>query len=332
MKQSEITFSRYINGPGVAWLLILGAIALGAWGFMWGMGQPLSGDRGLWLPSPNLWIADPLTSMVVNAIGLCVVILLMLWLNSTYSLMRSHSRLFVGLFALMEVATPLSTLQFGGGTLLALVVLIDLAIFYSCYLEPRNTRRTFLAFFLLSAGALCQYAFVPYVAVFLVGLAQMRAFTLKMLLAALLGCITPLWIGAGLGLIDLTIVRLPQYDDILGRLTQLRALPWIICTVVSLAVGIATGLSNLVTVYRYNARARAFNGLLMGVSILTGLLCIIDMANLTAYITLLNCCVAFQIGMFIRIHMQQRAYILSLSLIVIYTSIAIWSILMPLLA
>lgn len=251
---------------------------------------------------------------------------LMVFVNTTFNMLRSSSLLYLGIFATLTAASPIISTRVCSGMLVAIVVLVAMALFYSVYQRRRTcTKRVFLVFFLLSAGSMAQYAFLAYLPVFLAGCVQMRCFTFRSLLAALAGIAVPWWILWGFGLIDLSSISLPIYASVFSQLdgsdiAQLGAV--IAATVIT---GLTLTLLNLYKVYSYNARSRSFTGLLVTVTIATILLSLIDFTNITAYLTLLNCCVAYQTALWFKINASNRGYIIVLTILAIYLTLYVWS-------
>ena len=62
-------------------------------------------------------------------------------------------------------------------------------------------------------------------------------------------------------------------------------------------------------------------------SIATGIFAIINFTNLALYITLLNACVAFQVGHFFRFTVMRRGYIAVVTLMAAYFGIYLWAML-----
>lgn len=266
---------------------------------------------------------------LIGAIALIAATMAMMaFINSNFNLLRSSSILFIGVFGIMEAASPIISTRLSSGMLVALVVLCAMGLMYSVYQKPRSgTRRIFMTFFLLSAGSMAQYAFVAYLPVFLAGCAQMRCFTFRALLAALTGIVVPWWIMWGFGLISLQDLTFPVDLSIFSNLDISDTAQLVAVIVVTVIAGFTLTLTNMIKIYSYNARSRSFNGLLVTVTIATLLLTMIDFANVTAYLTLLNCCVAYQTALSFRINADNRGYIAVLALIAIYLILFLWSVL-----
>lgn len=280
--------------------------------------------RGLVASVPSvLWSSYTLPTALLF-IG--VAMGLMTFINNTFNLLRSTSILYLGVFCILEAASPIISTQPCSGMFVAIVVLLSMALLYSVYQEPKRcTKRVFLTFFLLSLGSMAQYAFVAYLPVFLAGCAQMRCFNFRSFLAALIGVITPWWILWGFGLIDASSVSLPTYTSIFKQLDVSGLAQLAVVIAVTVIAGFTFTLINVVKIYSYNARSRSFTGLLVTVTIATLLIAMVDFANITAYLMTLNCCVAFQIALWFRINAENRGYIAVVSTIAVYFILYIWS-------
>lgn len=305
--------------------MILLSAAAGWYAVTAGHVEPLAGNRGIALPPVGGLIADPLVSYAVNiGLNLCAV-LLMIFLNRSFGLLRSSSEMFAGMFMIAQAATPICFCQLNEGTFLLLGTLISVGTMYSAYNNPNATRRVFLAFFVLGLGALTQYGFVPYFIVFAIGCAQMRVFSLRTLLAMIVGILTPLWILWGFGVIHLGDFRFPEFDNVLSDIDNLELSQIVAAVGTTMVAGLILSLSNLIKVYGYNARSRAFNGLIITISTATGLLCVVNFMNLSFYIPLLNFCTAYHLGLYFRIREQQRGYIPAMILGALYVILYAWA-------
>lgn len=261
-------------------------------------------NRSFGLLSPNLWISNPLTSLLVNTALELVAIAMLLALNRSYNLMRDGQYLLPALFILMQSALPAIGERFSGGILLMWLMLGATAVLYSVYLRPDLTRRIFLIFALASAGVMIQYGFLIILPVLIIGCAQMRVMSFRTILAIILGLITPIWIVVGGGLIPGGL-QLPEFRldfDIFEseNITELITVGF------SMLTGIVTGLVNLVSVYARNARTRAFHGLLLVAGVMAGIGCVVDFSNMLFYIPLLNMATAYQVSLYISLHPDKK--------------------------
>lgn len=256
------------------------------------------------------------------------VMLAMLFINKAYNLLRTSSMLYLGVFAMMECASPIISTRVSSGLLVALSVLCAMGLMYSVYQRPvEGTKRVFLAFVLLSAGCMMQYAFIAYLPIFIAGCAQMRCFTFRTLLAAFVGILTPWWIAWGFGWISLSELAFPAGLSVFSQLDTADTAQLAVVIAVSVITGFVFTLTNMVKIYSYNARSRSFTGLLVTVTGATLLLTMVDFANITAYLPLLNCCIAYQASLSFRINADNRGYIPICILLAVYFILFVWSIL-----
>lgn len=286
---------------------------------------PLAGiDRGLLFASPGHWLPDgPRAFGWALALNLLVMGLMAL-INRRYNLLRTLSWLFVGIFGVMEAASPETLRAFTGGQFAAFLVMWCVWLMFSTYHKRRRTKRVFMVFCLMSAACMVQYGFVVYLGVFLAGCAQMRIFSFRTLLAAVLGLVTPWWIVFGMGFAVPADLHMPVVANPFRAMDSVESLQLFVPVGVTLLAGLVCGTTNLFKIIGLNARMRALNGLLTVTSIVTGIMAIIDFTNIEFYIPLLNACVAFQIGYFFRNNIQRRAYVPVLLLLCVYIGIWIW--------
>ncbi|MCM1347786.1 MAG: hypothetical protein NC338_00110 [Firmicutes bacterium] len=276
--------------------------------------------------SPD-FLTGPLS--LFGALSMAAIIMFaMALINKAYNLLRTSSQLFLGVFAILQAANPIISTRICAGLLVALTVLCAMGLMYSVYQRPvEGTKRIFFAFTLLSAGAMMQYAFVAYIPVFLAGCAQMRCFSFRTLLAAVVGMVVPWWIALGPGIISISDITFPTGLNVFTHLDIADKAQLIAVIIVSVIIGFALTLTNMVKIYSYNARSRSFTGLLVTVTVATLLLTMVDFANVTAYLPLLNCCIAYQTALNFRINYENRGYITVCTILAIYFIMFVWSIL-----
>jgi hypothetical protein bfra3_14167 len=294
----------------------------------WFMGDVVhvAGNSGFGLPSANEWISDNALSLAVS-LGLNIVIsFLLLYINRRFNIIRSVSMLFAGMFLVMQAGQPSLMGQLYDGSVMCFLILLAIIPFFSTFQRPDRTRRIFLSFFLISFGSLTGYAYAVYLIVFLIGCFQMQCLTFKGLLAAATGIFTPYWILWGFGIISLSSFRMPEFINIFDALEGHDLAQIVVYTSVNLILGVGFGIFNMIKIYSYNGRARAYNGFWIILTIITTLFVVIDYTNLIIYLPILNCCTAIQIGHFFTINNTRRTYIPICCIYVIYIALYIWSI------
>ena len=145
-------------------------------------------------------------------------------------------------------------------------------------------------------------------------------------MAAGVGIAVPWWIMWGAGIIHWSDLVFPANLSIFSQLDLDDIAQLVAVIVVTVIAGFTLTLVNMVKIYSYNARTRSFNGLLVTVTIATLLLAMVDFANVTAYLTLLNCCVAYQAALCFKITAEKRGYLTVVALLSIYFILFAWSI------
>lgn len=315
MTSREKSLTRFLRSRGMALLSLVAAVLMMIRAHVVGLGASSRVDYGLALPSPNLWFSPG--SAFACFLSIVLVVLtsgMMIYVNRTYNVLRTLSVYFAGLFLIMMASMPSVSIRFSGTLLLTPVVLWGMSLIYKSYLKPERTRQIFMAFFLLSAGAMFQYGFVLYVPVFVVGLAEMRILRdWRAATAAVLGLVTPPWILWGFGLAHW---HWPQLD--FAWVAKLVQSPLFVPVVVTLAVGVFIGFFNLFKILAYNSHARANNAFLSAAWLGTLIFCLIDCGNLKFYLGMLCCTVSYQMGHFFRLFRKRRAYIFALILLIFY--------------
>ena len=198
---------------------------------------------------------------------------------------------------------------------------------FSLYGDPAPQRRVFLIFFLFSLAAFTQVGYLFYLPVLLLATIQMRVFSLKTVVAALLGVVTPPWLLFGFGIVGLSDLHWPDisFDFIYG--IDFNEFAQLFSTVgFTMAVGILFLVANLMKILSYNARTRAFNGYLTMLLIYTMAAMLLNFNNFTFYIPLLNCLVAYQVGHFFTYRRHRWSYLAILFLICCYAGFYVWAV------
>jgi hypothetical protein len=286
----------------------------------------IPGDTGTWLPSADDWLPAGGTSLVINLVLNVLIAAMLILLNKRFNILRSPSDLFAGLFLILQMSLPSFMGQFYGGTLLCFAVLFLTYKLYMAFNRPYPLQPIFLIFFLLTVGAMSQYAYLFYIPVFMIGCAQMRIFSFRTLLAVVIGIIAPVWILWGFDLISLRDIKLPHFVNVFSAIDSKEMLQLLVTVGVTVMATFVFGILNLVRVFNYNSKTRAYNGFISIMSFVTIILVLADYTNSATYIPLLNCCAAFQMGHYFAINNYQRSYIAILGIIAVYIALYWWSV------
>ena len=312
MTRKETRFTNFIRSRGVGAIIAVAS----AW-MTW---------RALPSLTPSGWLGFmPELSWGVNFAVLSATAWAMIAINRQFNILRTLSVFFAAYFLFITCSTPFMSCFAGTSSVLAACMIFCMWILFTLYNEPHSNRRIFLIFAILSVGTLYDWKFLFFIPLFVIGLAQMRILRTKKIIAALIGIFTPPWIVFGLDLMP--IPQLPHifFTPPTILLQSPEALPFLCTVLLTMAIGFLLGSISLLRILGFNARARADNGFLALLGIYTGILAIINFTALPDYMTLLNACVAFQVGHFFRATASRRGYILIVLLFAAYTSLYLWA-------
>lgn len=301
-------------------------IAGGVYAFGLGDVVYASGDKGFALPSPGQWFQpgslDMWCGMAVNVL----IIGMMVWINRHYNVLRSITMLYVGLYAMMMLSVPDLTVQLYSGSLIALMLLFCCSLMYDCFDRrgPLTCRKVFMVFCLLSTGVAMQYACVVFVPVFVIACAQMRIFSLKSMVSAVLGLLTPWILLLGSGIVKPDQLHMPVIVSVFQgpyAFDALMMLASVVVTVALMLTGMALSFFKILT---YNARRRAFNGVITLLSVFTLIAMMVDYTNLLTYIPTLCVCASLWGAHMLSIHRAERTYLVLAAIYLVYIGLFIW--------
>lgn len=289
---------------------------------------PAQGEQGICLPPPALWplsrVVDVVGGIALNAAVLVVIALI----NKGFNILRSNTRLELGLFAIMAAAVPRLVVNVNSGIFVAVAVCISIFLLFSTFDNPAGVRRVFLAFMILSLGAAMQYCFVIYLPLLWVITAQMRIFNIRSFLASVFGIMTPWIILLGFGIVGPHDFHMPEVTGIFRTFEEDSAIYFLAVTGFTSFLLIASIVLNISKTISYNARARAFNGALSLLSFVTIIAIAVNYNNLLAYLPLLNVCAACQLAHLFVNHKFERQWIAVFAVCICYIAFYIWRILL----
>lgn len=330
MKAAELTrlaHSRLLS-VGVVVAVLAAAVAY----VFSGMATPIVADKGVLFLSPSAWVPGELYDFLAALASAGAIILGMEMLCKVHNVLRSMSALYLSLFMLMEIATPNFFVQLYSGQLLALVMVLSLMLIMNCFKNSLASPHVFLIFLMLSGFATTQYCFLFYVPSFLLACAQMRVFNGRVLMAALLGLITPWWIllGGGwlLGLVSPESLHMPDIESIFSVISVDDTIMILVAVGVTILCSLTTFVLNVLRTIAYNARSRAVNGVITLMWLTTIVAMLADYRNMIAYITTLNVLSALIITHFFATHRSERSFVGILIIMVVYIALYICQILL----
>lgn len=268
-------------------------------------------------------------AIIINVVLMLGLMTLMVLLNRRHNILRAVTYLDMGLVALMQAAVPVTLDNLNGGLLVAPVILLCMHRMFEAYADGHDMRGVFLSFLLLSAGASVDYAFVLFIPALWLMLAQMRIFTLRAVLASVMGIVTPWILLFGFGLVSPDDMAMPHIRSIFS-VSQWLERPALITAAAGFTALLLIGsvMLNVLKTIAYNARARAFNGALNLISAFAILAMVVDFGNLGAYLPLLNVCAAYQLTHYFVNYRYERQYLAVLAIAAIYILSFLWQIIL----
>lgn len=287
---------------------------------------PIAGDRGVVFASANGWIDNPDLSLWISVALNVGIAMLMIFINRTYNVLRSVTMLYATLFAVMQMATPDLEARLNSGTIMAALLIGSYTLLFATFGNPAapSRRLVFLIFALLSAGATTQYCFLFYLPVLVAACMQMRIFTLRTAVAALLGLITPWWIIFGLGIASPGQLHLPHMVSVFSDIGSREAVLLLVTAGFTVFAALAAWALCFMKMLGYNARTRACNGVLTLTMLMSMVAMAADYTNMVVYIPTLNMCASIQVAHFFALHRRERSWIAILSFISVYVALYLW--------
>ncbi len=215
----EAAINRFINSRVLTWLTaVVGIVA--AYAMLLFFGTPsVPLVEGLFGGGLDHLLPSGILSWAVNMVVVFVAAVMLNWLNKTYVFIREHTMMFVTVFLCATLSNPVVSTSLGTPTLLALALVVCTYVMFGTFQQRDSQSVAFLITMILTVCAMQSFVFALYIPVFIVGFFQMRIFTLRTLLAVLVGIVVPVWTATAFGWIDPAQVRLP---DLLGGIATLR--------------------------------------------------------------------------------------------------------------
>lgn len=311
--------------PTVALLILIALILYGVRASI-GVDAPEYLPEGLLPDEPAAAAGSFLLSAIVNILAVGISTLFLWMINRWYNITHSYCRIYIGLFILGLSCAPALWSGKSSGLIMCAVLLFCVIMLYSLYQRPGGTRRIFMVFCLLSAGALSDFAYLGFAIPLMLACGQMRCLSLRAVLAAGIGLVTPLWIGWGFGLIDPVALQYPALS--IPTPEQINEYPLPLQVLMGSVVIITAVLTivNTLTVYGHNAKTRANNGVLALMSLWAVIAAVIDFAHALSYLPILIAMMSLQVALCFSLRRQGRGYITVIVSILVFLSCAVWQI------
>lgn len=319
MKTARITSALHTRGFALAVVLVALLCAI-----VFHAGQavaPITGDKGLGLPSANLWLGQGTLNFVCAVAGSATTAVLMMLLNKIYNVFRAITYIFVPFFLAMQLATPELSTQLYTGTVLSVVIPLCMLLMFNCYRSPASTRQVFLIMLLLSLFTATQYCYAIYIPAMLIGFAQMRIFNRRTLVAALMGILTPWIMLLGFGVVTVDELHFPHLTSIFSVIDFGDTLMLLLAVGFTVLAMLVCFTLNVLRTIAYNARARAVNGMFTVIILFTLVAMCADFINMVSYIPLLNFCAAMEITHYFSTHRAEKSFIAIISVLAVYAAL-----------
>ena len=287
---------------------------------------PFAENRGIAFNAIGSYISDADTSLIVSLVVTVGTALFLVYANGKYTLIRGFSFLFAAIFMIAMVCCPPAVCFFYGGATFCLLTMLAAVLLISVYQQPERTKEVFLAFFLLSLGACFHWGQLVIAAVFFAGCGQMMIFKPKVLLAAIFGLVTPLWILIGFGIVAPTDLVIPT-SHVTLPIDNPTELSYILTfTAFSGFLCIVFGVLNILKFLSADTRTRSVNGFIFLLTLASVILAAADYANLPVYIPIINCFAALQTGQFFAVSIARRSYIPIIIVCLIYIALLVFGV------
>ncbi len=255
-------------------------------------------------------------SWAANTVVILGIAVMLYILNKTYAFIREYTMMFVTVFLSTTFFNPHVSLSLGTPTLLAFVLLLCCFVMFSAFMQPHRRSVVFLITAILTVCAMQSFVFALYIPVFLVGFLQMRIFSLKSLLAMIVGIVVPVWIAAAFGLIDPLAIRLPaiatSFSDYIAGVDRVN----LIQVAYVVVLGSIFGIVSVWTIISYRQQLRAYNGFFNILAIATLIMMAADPHDIDAFVVVINMLTAIQTAHFFTIRTLPKGYAVFLVLLV----------------
>lgn len=281
--------------------------------------QPLAGDMGLCLPSPNIWGLNAFWGWMVNMLSLFTTCIVLYLVNKEFTVVQGSDTVLTGMFAIMVGSNLWLSGSMSSSGILALANLICLVVLFGCYRKHNAAQELFLIASILAIGSMFQYAFIFLMPAYLIGAIMMKCFTFKTLVAFLMGIAAPYWIGLGLGIISIDDFTMPTLSNLFnGHATHTTLLVGLINIAATALIGLLLALTNWVRLYAGNTQRRLYNMVINVVGFFAMVCIIIDFNNMVAYLATMYMIAAVQLANFFQLrHVYKGRWLLGLSLLYI---------------
>lgn len=266
-------------------------------------------SRGVLFQSVIHAVSSPTLSVCINAAAIILTAITVLILNKMFNFIRSVTWIFVSVFFLLTMSTPIINTYLFTGTMLNLTSVVCIFLVFATFQRRMSQRSIFSAFAIVSAASMFHYAYIYLMPVLFLGYMLMQVMHLRAIFAMIIGIITPYWIVLGLGFASFSDFSLPAYQSVLPELGTAQLRLSIIYIAILVIVTIALTALNLMKIINYKLQVRAYNGYFIYLTVANILMMIVDYKNAFVYLPMLNMCLSVQFAHFFTLNNHTRRYV-----------------------
>ncbi len=268
---------RHAMGKEGLILSIITAIAMVAGVYIFACPAQVTGELGIFLPSPNLWNLSPFLSHLLTLTMIAATTILLYVANKKYTFVTGSDTVFMGMFLVMCSSNVWLSDRFSSSFIFAIANVICLMILFDCYRKSNATQELFLIATIISLGSMIQYAFLALIVVYLLGAVMLKCFSFRGLIAF------------GMGMPEFSIIFNSAYSagGILVSMINIG---------LTCIVGLIMALNNMVKLYAGNTQRRLNNMVINLLGVVSLICMLVDFNNIIAYLATIYMIVAIQLA------------------------------------
>ncbi len=303
---------------GLALAVVL-SVAMCAVSFLLGSSTGYASTSGICFPSPEEWTLSPLLSLFLNGALIISLVLAIQILNKTYNFISTTDTVLQCSLLVLICSNVYIDRSVCSSTLIGAAVMIVYFILFRCYRDRKSATSLFIAGTVLSIAGMFQYAAIPFIIALFLASIIIKCMTFKSFIALGIGVITPFWITAGLGLIDITALNLPDYDTVFtyNFIEEGYFLLWLNCGFTTLLF-LFISLYNAVRMYAGNTKRRLLNNSTLIFGLVACVCIMFDRNNMPAYLSVLYTSLAVQLANLFALHNLKQRYAVIVILLLLY--------------
>lgn len=273
------------------------ALAMSAVAFFCDSPQPLGGDMGICLPSPNQWGMSPFGGWIFNLSALLVTTAALYLVNKQFTVVQGSDTVLTGMFIFMACSNIWVSGILTASGIMALANLICLSVLFGCWQKRNASQEMFLIATILAIGSMFQYAFIFMTPVYLLGAIMLKCFSFRCLVAFIMGLAAPYWVAIGLGIVAPLSIAMPTFTNLFDGFASGGGLFVCILNVgITAFIGLILAFNNGVRLYAGNTQRRLYNMVVNLLGVTCVLCMMLDFNNMVAYMATLYMITAVQIA------------------------------------